>query len=284
MKLPMSPLVLPRDLIGQPNGTLDPSLLVSIGNKGTLHKLAARSWRAFVAEGLSNGLPLTYTFGGTYRTFNQQATLFRQRFTTSLIQGARRKWWNGQWWYLRPGAAEAATPGTSNHGLGLAIDAAFDKDISDGIGPDDAASIAGHPKFSWFRDNAIRFGFSFELQSEPWHIRYVAGDNIPKAVLDYEASITGSPAFPPFKPELGQWSLWPIANKPAAKLGDVGDHVKYLQGVLKLKAGQNIGTIDGSFGPKTELAVENLQRFFKLSIDGWVGAQTWSVVDMISSK
>jgi hypothetical protein len=281
-RLPISPVVLPKSLSNQPNGNLDVSLLVEIGNKGKLHVNAARAWRAFVAEASKIGLDLTYTYGGAYRSYQDQVNLFKQRYTTSLLQGRPRKWWNNQWWYLRPKMAEAAVPGTSNHGFGLAIDAAFDKDPSDGIGPDDAASISGHPKFGWFRDNAIRFGFSFELQSEPWHIRYVAGDNVPAGVLLWEGSV--APAIPPFDPENGKWSLWPFANKPAAKEGDAGDRVKYLQGVLKLKAAQDIGKIDGFFGPKTEQAVMNVQRLFKLGVDGWVGPRTWQAIDLLAGK
>jgi hypothetical protein len=38
---------------------------------------------------------------------------------------------------------------------------------------------------------------------EPWHIRYVAGDNIPQAVLDYETSLLppATPAPQPVPPQ-----------------------------------------------------------------------------------
>lgn len=50
--------------------------------------------------------------------------------------------------------------------------------------------------------------------------------------------------------------------------------VRKLQLLLWGLASQNI-TIDGDFGPQTEGAVRNFQRYFKLTVDGWVGAQTW---------
>lgn len=280
MTLPVVSLVKPTSLSGQANGNLDSSLLVNIHPSGRLHVLAARAWKALSAECLKQGLPLTFTYGGCYRTYAQQESLFRQRYTTTPI-GTSRKWWNGMWWYLKPGNAMAAVPGTSNHGLGLAIDTAFDRDVTDGLGPDDATGISSHPKFIWFRDNVIRFGFSFEAQSEPWHIRYVAGDRIPQAVLDFEHAVL-APA-PPFNPALQQWGLYPLASKPTVKYGDKGDIVKYLQGVLKFKAGQTTMTIDGDFGPKTEAAVKSLQSFFRLVPDGVVRTDTWKVVDYLST-
>jgi len=43
-------------------------------------------------------------------------------------------------------------------------------------------------RLDWMLQNIEKFGFSWEVQSEPWHIRYCAGDNIPQAVLDFEAT------------------------------------------------------------------------------------------------
>jgi len=290
MTLPIVKVVLPADIVNQPNGNLDVSLLVQIHPRGKMHHTATRAWRALVAWAGIQGLPLTFTYGGMYRTYDEQVTLFKQRYTTSYISGQPSKWWNGQWWYLRKdpntgrSLAGAAVPGTSNHGRGLAIDTAFDKDPLDGLGPDDATAITAHPKFGLFRDNVIRFGFSYEDQSEPWHIRYVAGDKIPQAVLDFEQAILGADGIPVFDPIHGYWGLWPLANKPAAKLGDRGDRIKYLQGVLKIKCGQQSLAIDGVYGLHTELAVRQLQRYFKLSIDGWVGAETWKTIDWLATK
>jgi hypothetical protein len=288
MTLPIANVVLPHSLIGQANGNLDPSLLVNIHPSGKLHVLAARAFKAFVDACGKQGIPLTFTYGGCYRTYPQQEALFRQRYTTTPLSGTSRKFWQGMWWYLKPGLAMAAVPGTSNHGLGLAIDTALDSDPKDGLGPDDAVAITLSPKFIWFRDNAIRFGFSFESQSEPWHIRYVAGDAIPQAVLDFEHGVLNPPTptpLPPFDPAKGQWGLYPIANKPVAKYGDRGDYIKYLQGVAELKAGQTaIGPIDGAFGHQTELGVKNIQAFFKLVPNGIVDAATWKVIDFLATK
>jgi hypothetical protein len=195
MALTVIPVTFPRDLEGIQNGRLPAPLLVDVGLRGRLHQLAARAWFALCAEGKANGWHLTYTFGGCYRTYEEQRTLFLQRYQMEPIPGRPTKMWEGVRWYQKPGTAMAAVPGTSNHGLGLAVDAALDLDLSDGVGPGDASSIV--PALGWFHDVALRYGFSFEAQSEPWHIRYVSGDRIPDAVLAYEDSLKPKPPPPP---------------------------------------------------------------------------------------
>jgi LAS superfamily LD-carboxypeptidase LdcB len=61
--------------------------------------------------------------------------------------------------------AMLATPGKSQHNLGLAVD----------------VHSASEPKrLNWLIANVKEFGFSWEVvPSEPWHLRYVSGDNAP---------------------------------------------------------------------------------------------------------
>lgn len=189
MALPIAPVIYPSSLSGLSNGQLPLDLLEPVHARGSLHKNAARGWRALVGEAGRVGLSLTFTYGGMYRTYQEQYNLFMQRYTTTYIANRPTKKFQGKTWYLKPGMATAAVPGTSNHGWGLAIDTAFDTDPVDGLGPDDAAYIASHPKWPWFLEAVPRMGFSWELQSEPWHIRWVVGDFVPQAVVDYEASL-----------------------------------------------------------------------------------------------
>lgn len=291
MALPVVSVTLSSSLVWQSNGQLDSSLLVNIHPKGLLHRQTARAWHALVAECGRIGLPLTFTYGGCYRTYDSQYNLFMSRYTQVsyasylLLSSSKRKTWlrNGQntYWKLKDGYAMAAVPGRSNHGLGIAIDTAFDRDPSDGLGPDDASGISGHPQFAWFRDNIWRFGFSFEVQSEPWHIRYFAGDNIPQAVLDHEQGVN-APVWPPFDPANALWGLYPLGDKPTIQYGARGDAVKYLQGVLKFKAGQII-VIDGAFGFQTKVAVMNLQRFFGLAVNGICAKGEWAMIDYLAT-
>jgi hypothetical protein len=189
---------MPADLAVQSNGRLPDGLLTSVDGGGRLHHLAARAWSALVADAWASvGLPLTYTYGGTYRPYSAQETLFMSRYSPSGTGGGCKTWNGVRWCKKSANLATAAVPGTSNHGWGLAIDSAWDKDLSDGLGPDDAVGITSHPGWSWLLANAERFGFSWELQSEPWHLRYVAGDAVPAAVLAFEQPTPAPPPPPP---------------------------------------------------------------------------------------
>ena len=56
--------------------------------------------------------------------------------------------------------------------------------------------------------------------------------------------------------------------------------IKYLQTVLNVQ-GFYPYRVDGDFGPKTEAAVKAFQRRHGLKVDGWVGRQTWGVIDRL---
>ena len=57
---------------------------------------------------------------------------------------------------------------------------------------------------AWLIDNAHRFGWSWERQDEPWHLRYVAGDSIPPAVADYDTKETTMLVLD-YKPDTPAW-------------------------------------------------------------------------------
>ena len=179
--LPIKSLKRPSCLNGQENGKLAAGILkrCGIGNF-LLAEPAARALRALVAAAEARGFQVRAT--GTYRTYAQQESLFRSRYTTKVLPGRPTKRWNGETWYQLPKTAMAAVPGTSNHGWGLAVDFAEELNGKPGV-----ESVS--PKFvKWMIKNAATYGFSAELQSEPWHWRYVAGDRIPDAVIAWEAS------------------------------------------------------------------------------------------------
>ena len=121
-----------------------------------------------VGHARGDGVDLTYTYGGCYRTYAQQEALFLQRYRLGYVKGKVNKFYGGKWYTLRPGMAQAATPGTSNHGYGLAIDVAL------GTHPSQAHSLTG-PALRWLLWVAPHYGFGWEIDSEPWHIRYYPG-------------------------------------------------------------------------------------------------------------
>lgn len=63
------------------------------------------------------------------------------------------------------------------------------------------------------------------------------------------------------------------------KLGDSGDDVKRLQRVFVRMKVLSPGDLDGTFGPKTELAVKDFQQSNGLTVDGVVGPITWNHVN-----
>lgn len=184
---------LPAELqCGARNGALGADVLADVGHGGRLSLTTARAWNAmFVAmsaDGFTGDRALTFTPGGTYRPLAAQEWVFGQRYEIT-DQTARKesgdRFYLGSWWRIkrnrlgRPAFAPVAVPGTSNHGLGIAVDTAL------GASPATATSIS--PALWWLNDHAHEFGFSWELASEPWHLRYVEGPDLPPRVLAIEA-------------------------------------------------------------------------------------------------
>jgi peptidoglycan hydrolase-like protein with peptidoglycan-binding domain len=101
----------------------------------------------------------------------------------------------------------------------------------------------------------------------------------PPPVTNTEAPV--APA--PFVPRSCLFGQWPASTKSVLAIGARGDQVRYLQGVLRCEAGQNI-VVDGVFGPQTQLAVTNVQRFFGQRADGRVTQLTWGLVDFLATR
>ena len=175
---------------------------------GNLHPVAAQAWNtlALVAKSETGQNMTATSLADTYRSYTQQETVFRQRYTTSynpITTTTEYKIWNGQKWYKKRGVAQVATPGTSNHGLGLAIDAALWVQKPDGSWKIEGVTTNGL-FFAWLSypnlapeayrigtgSNAESFGFSWEVQSEPWHLRFVEGAPTQR-IKDIEAFFAG---------------------------------------------------------------------------------------------
>ena len=63
---------------------------------------------------------------------------------------------------------------------------------------------------------------------------------------------------------------------PVLSLGDTGEDVKYLQGLLNYFDYQLV--VDGIFGIYTEQAVKDFQQSYSLVVDGVVGFDTWETL------
>lgn len=269
-KFPIKKPVLPSDMKGQINGIVDRSLLRNIKPTGQLHHIAAKCWEAMRTAAWADGVWLSLTQG--YRTYKEQEVLFRSRYTKDVLPGQPTKRWNGEVWYQRPKTAMAAVPGTSNHGLALAVDTAIDKDGDQEF--EWPPKSLDNKAIVWLLKNADKYGFAWELQSEPWHLVYVAGDKVPPAVSQ---AATGIHADTLSKDLLAAMEL--KLRKGSGKTKEEKAAVVWLQTFLN-KADLKV-LVDGDFGPKTEEAVKAFQRknIDKVGIvDGVVSKKTWEAL------
>jgi hypothetical protein len=276
------PVTLPSDLKGVTPGKLPANLLRPAVGGGKLHWIAAAAWAAMVEAAKSNGIELKPTSSGdTYRDYETQKRGFLQRYQTQPIPGASTKEFEGQKWYLKKGYAMLATPGKSQHNLGIAVD---------------VHSASEPRRIKWLIDNVEKFGWSWEVvPSEPWHIRYVCGDRVPAAVKEWmdrngviapNAGSTKPATVPsaeskPSKPKPTVASpASPQQIRPAVahaaqgnktyKIGDSGPDVRKMQNGLK-KSGHYKGEADGVFNKQTSTALIKFKKEKGLSENTVVG-------------
>lgn len=120
------------------NGRIPSSALTSVGGGHKMYGDAARAFVQMRDAARRDGVNIKLT--DSYRTYAAQVDVARRKG----IYGVRQP--NGK-------LGLAARPGTSNHGLGRAVDV--------NLGASPGAS-------QWLRANAARFGFK-TIPREPWH-------------------------------------------------------------------------------------------------------------------
>lgn len=187
------------------NGQFPSSALVQVPNVRTkclTDRTAARAFEACFALAIKM-LGIEIKDVGDFRTFQEQINLLVDRYIPvskaryDATPSQHRKIWaqatnygySSVYWiknYDKFGywPATAATPGTSNHGYGLAIDIAEEYDNDSSPDPITEAFVG------WLCIYGPIFGIYATLASEKWHWQYIRGDQIPQAVLDYEAGST----------------------------------------------------------------------------------------------
>ena len=162
-------------LAGKKPSQVTPDILRKTVSGGKMELCAADAWDAMVAAAAKDGVTLKPTsLGDQFRSIDQQKAAFLQRYRKEPVANSTSRTWNGQKWWLKKGLAPLAAPNDdpktcSRHMLGLAVDVAN----------------ASGKILEWLLANENKFGFSHEVQSEPWHIRYVAGDDVPAAVKEF---------------------------------------------------------------------------------------------------
>jgi hypothetical protein len=261
------PVVLPKDLKGIEPGKLPANLLKAVPGGGKMHSIAACAWMAMIEKAKAEGVELKPTSSGdTYRDYDSQKQGFLTRYQLAAIPGQSTKTFEGKTWYLKKGMAMLATPGKSQHNLGLAVD---------------VASASEPKRLNWLIENVKEFGFSWEVvPEEPWHLRYVCGDNIPASV---KAWMNANGANAPAAPAPAAPAPAPAPTAAAAKssgavaypgtpvtTGSTGNAVKAIQTKLGLTP------VDGDFGAKTAAAVKKFKTSNGLPQDSIVGPKVWA--------
>jgi hypothetical protein len=142
------------------NGNLTDSQLAAVPGSATLRLRpdAAASWGRVAVAAAADHESMVLT--AAYRAYGVQVDLFRARYVTYRT-GIDPRVWDGLTFWRRPGMVAAAVPGTSNHGLGVAVDAV--------VG--DAGSI----QYRELAHVGIPRGWSNaegESIGEPWHWDY----------------------------------------------------------------------------------------------------------------
>jgi hypothetical protein len=264
---------MPVALKGVEPGKLHASLLRDIPGGGKLFYLAADSWLAMIEAAKLDGVELKPTSSGDlYRSYESQKAGFLTRYTLEDTGTGSTKTFEGKTWYLKKGMAMLATPGKSQHNLGLAVD---------------IANASDKKRINWLIANVEKFGWSWEVvPSEPWHIRYVAGDNIPQAVKDYVArnpkpgspfgSVAEQKAAAEAKVATPAPNKVAAASKPNIIKDNKGAAVKEAQNLLT-KHGFACKP-DGDFGSKTQEIVKQFQKSKGIPVTGDVDQNTWAAL------
>ncbi|MGD9704331.1 MAG: D-alanyl-D-alanine carboxypeptidase family protein [Acidimicrobiia bacterium] len=246
---PVAPAAIPGWLKQLNNGEVPAESMVKVaplsGTKGSLIPEAAAAWRNLQNAAAAAGFTLTMTNG--YRSLAEQEWLFKARFQLEQTTG-KAKQWKGTTYWLKPKVAMAAVPGTSNHGWGCAVDMALD-----GYGAA-AKPVGGNGAFmAWVRQNAGPLGWSWEVQSEPWHLRLVSFAS---------ADQSAGPSTPLQAPQ------------PTLTETSVGGQVAALQTLCALFRWGDVGRPDGKFGPKTKAGVIAMQTALGTKPDGEYGPKS----------
>lgn len=201
MAYPVVTVTRPAGLV---NGRLTPCQLGAVYMPGhgnlSLGPTMIRTWNAFATTcHTETGATLTCTsLGDGYRSYQSQLDLFLTRYSPNYnpamnVLTEPRTGPDGGRWYLRRSTpfgkpyAPCASPGASNHGLGIAIDTCLWVNGAN-------AGITSRPAvWTWICANAVPFGLSWEMQSEPWHLRAYLGDSVAPRVTEFETALGITP-------------------------------------------------------------------------------------------
>jgi peptidoglycan hydrolase-like protein with peptidoglycan-binding domain len=257
-------VTLPSAVRGFENGKFPGEVLVPCGIRTfVMVEPAAGAMRAMVAAAAADGIAISAT--GTWRSYDEQKRLFESRYVTNNT-GGESKVWNGTKYWKLPKVASAATPGTSNHGKGLAAD----------ISNTPTVPIGG-ATLQWVAEHGPSFGFWNTVKSEAWHWSYCLGDDAPGGVAVPAAPAQAAPV---------DWAAIAAMDAKLSAIpfpgelveGATGEPVTAIQWKL-VSFGHEVAT-SGNFDAQTVGAVKAFQREQRLEDDGRVGKKTWAALGL----
>lgn len=200
------------------------------------------------------------------------------------------------WGYANRAISGTSTP--SNHSQGTAID------INAPNNP--YASAAYHERhgrsvvfglrrvtdipesvFRMWEDNGFTLGVKYRSKPDPMHFEFLGSvtdarnktENL-KRFLGYSPPPlpkTKGPRVDPKTAPLLQAGARTMRGQYA--VGSRGHAVRIFQTMANQGAGQGL-KVDGLYGDSSRQACVNLQRFFKLKVDGKCGQQTWGILNL----
>ncbi len=261
-KYPYKKMTLPKEVEKIGNGNLTPAMLKKVKTGGVMWTGAANAFNLMYDAALAAGFKLRNV--GDYRGFDGQLAMFRDRY--SLKDEGRKptvtRKYEGKTWFLKKGKSPSGTPGTSNHGFGLAIDLGYEAKGN--------LTSMGGKCLDWMCENAPKYGFYLQgsdpksPEFEAWHWQYAEGD---KALATVQGETTPQPTAAP--------QAAPTPSAPAfpgeLDVGSKGAGVKLVQ--------EKVGaTADGDFGAATGAKVSAWREKNGLGKGTKVGPKTWKAM------
>lgn len=170
---PVIPLRIPPVLQKVENGKVPTKLLKKVKCGGLMYLDAANAFNKLYDAALKVGITLKNM--GDYRTFERQEAMFNDRYSVKDEGRVPKvtRYYNRKIWFLKKGKSPSGVPGTSNHGLGLAID----------LGEESNGRVVNLSARSlkWLCKNAPKYGFYMQVSDpkspefEAWHWQYCVG-------------------------------------------------------------------------------------------------------------
>lgn len=280
---PVAKMILPKEVEKVGNGKLTDKMMKKVKCGGVMWTGAADAFNAMYDAALAAGHKLRNI--GDYRPVEQQLSMFKERYSDKPTgrKPEITRTYEGKKWYLKKGMAPSGSPGTSNHGFGLAIDLAADAKGK-------IVGIGGTKAYAWMTENAPNYGFYLQgaptkpdgkanPEYEAWHWQYCIGDKKAPALSGVTPAAASAPAPDAVPTPVSSPKAADPSNDVVLAVGSKGPEVVELQKLLAKKKIYS-GKADGDFGKVTEVAVNKFKASKGLKADGRVGAKTFALLRM----